>query len=91
LTPGERAGEIRRRLELEFAPLTLEVEDESYKHAGHEGARDGRGHFRVLIISGSFAGKTALQRHRAVYRALGDLMQSDIHALNIEAYSADEL
>ena len=66
-------------------PVTLDVIDDSHKHAGHEGARDGRGHFTVRIVSPVFAGKAPLARHRAIYAALGEMMQTDIHALAIEA------
>mgnify|MGYP006195808771 FL=1 len=71
-------------------PVTLDVIDDSHKHAGHEGARDGRGHFTVRIVSPVFAGKAPLARHRAVYAALGEMMQTDIHALAIEAKAPGE-
>ena len=71
-------------------PVTLDVVDDSHKHAGHEGARDGRGHFTVRIVSPVFAGKAPLARHRAVYAALGEMMQTDIHALAIEAKAPGE-
>lgn len=71
-------------------PVTLDVIDDSYKHAGHEGARDGRGHFTVRIVSPVFAGKASLARHRAIYAALGEMMQTDIHALAIEAKAPGE-
>ena len=74
-----------------FAPETLGVDDESYLHEGHEGAKDGRGHFRVLIIAEIFEGKTAIERHRMIYRALGNMMSLDIHAIAIDAWSPDEL
>jgi BolA family transcriptional regulator, general stress-responsive regulator len=76
---------IRRALETAFQPSELEVVDDSHKHAGHAGARDGRGHFSVRIVSQAFAGMPPLARHRAVYTALGDMMQTDIHALSIDA------
>lgn len=72
-------------------PVTLDVIDDSHKHAGHEGARDGRGHFTVRIVSPVFAGKAPLARHRAVYAALGEMMQTDIHALAIEAKAPGEV
>jgi BolA protein len=81
---SERAERIRAAL-LTLEPAELELIDESHKHAGHEGARDGRGHYRVRIVSARFAGHAALARHRLVYAALGDLMQTDIHALAIDA------
>lgn len=85
-----RVERIRAALEAAFAPSRLEVEDDSHRHAGHAGARDGRGHFNVLIVSQAFAGKAPLARHRAVYAALGDMMQADIHALSIQARTPAE-
>ncbi|NCT88638.1 BolA family transcriptional regulator [Stenotrophomonas acidaminiphila] len=85
-----RVERIRAALEAAFAPSRLEVEDDSHRHAGHAGARDGRGHFNVLIVSPAFAGKAPLARHRAVYAALGDMMQTDIHALSIQAQTPAE-
>ncbi|MEO7432462.1 MAG: BolA family protein [Dokdonella sp.] len=86
----DRMGAIRALLEASLEPSALQVEDESHKHAGHAGARDGRGHFRVTIVSAAFRGQAPLARHRAVYAALGDLMQTDIHALAIDARAPDE-
>jgi BolA protein len=85
-----RTEEIRRRLALALAPVALDVEDESHRHIGHAGARDGRGHFRVRIVSAAFEGKAPLARHRAIYAALGDYMQTDIHALAIDARTPEE-
>ena len=64
--------------------------DESHRHVGHEGARDGRGHFAVEIVSEAFAGLAPLARHRRVYEALGTMMQTDIHALSIRARTPAE-
>lgn len=86
----ERPAAIRAMLEAALAPVELEVVDDSHKHAGHAGARDGRGHFSVAIVSRAFAGLAPLARHRKVYAALGSLMQSDIHALSIHARTPDE-
>lgn len=86
-----RLAEIERRLESVFAPESLLVEDESHLHAGHAGARDGRGHFRVSIVAEHFDGLSAIARHRAVYQAMGELMQTDIHALTIEALASSDL
>jgi BolA protein len=88
---SERVEAIRARLEADLAPESLVVEDESHLHAGHEGARDGRGHFRVYVVSAAFNGKPMLARHRLVYAAMGELMQTDIHALAIDATASDEL
>ncbi|MDZ7790014.1 MAG: BolA family protein [Xanthomonadales bacterium] len=82
---------IRQRLEEGLHPDELEIVDESHLHIGHAGARDGRGHFRVRIVGDVFAGLPRLARHRRVYAAVGDLMQTDIHALNIEALSRNEI
>ncbi|MEO6064809.1 MAG: BolA family protein [Lysobacterales bacterium] len=76
---------METRMRAALAPMELEIEDESHRHAGHEGARDGRGHFAVRIVSETFAGQGPLARHRAVYAALGELMTTDIHALTIDA------
>lgn len=71
-------------------PSVLEINDDSHKHAGHEGARDGRGHYSLLIVSPVFSGLNAIARHRAVYEAVGSLMQTDIHALSMRAYAPEE-
>lgn len=80
-----RVEAIRAALQAAFAPQVLEIRDDSHRHAGHAGARDGRGHFHVRIVSEAFAGMAPLARHRAIYAALGMLMQTDIHALSIDA------
>lgn len=81
----DRVDKIRSRLESKFAPQELDVIDESHLHVGHPGARDGRGHFRVRIVSDSFSGVSPIERHRMVYEALDELMKSDIHALSVTA------
>jgi len=81
----QRVEAIRSRLQAAFAPTELEVIDDSHHHIGHEGARDGRGHYRVRVVSAAFAGMTPVARHRAVYAALDDLMRTEIHALSIQA------
>ena len=85
-----RVEKIRARLVAAIAPTSLDIVDESHKHTGHEGARDGRGHFAVSIVSAAFAGELPLARHRRVYAALGELMQTDIHALSIQARTPQE-
>ena len=85
-----RVEAIRARLTAALAPSELEIVDESRRHAGHAGARDGRGHFRVRVVSAAFAGMAPLARHRAVYAVLGELMQTEIHALAITAMTPDE-
>lgn len=87
---AERVALIRSKLEAAFDPDELDVVDDSHRHAGHAGARDGRGHFQVRILSRRFAGKRTIERHRMIYAALGSLMQTDIHALGLEALSPDD-
>ena len=89
-TTSSRTERIRRMLTDAFAPVRLEVIDESHLHVGHPGAASGGGHFRVSIVSQAFAGKSRIERHRAVYGALSDMMPGDIHALSVAAWSADE-
>ncbi|NOR51755.1 MAG: BolA/IbaG family iron-sulfur metabolism protein [Gammaproteobacteria bacterium] len=86
INPSERVEMIRERLEKEFSPISLEIIDDSHMHAGHASA-GGAGHFTVKITAEGFAGKMPLQRHRMVFAALDEMMQSEIHALTIEANS----
>ncbi|MBW4051943.1 MAG: BolA family transcriptional regulator [Proteobacteria bacterium] len=83
------AGEIRATLEQALAPLSIEVVDDSARHAGHAGAREG-GHYRVTLVAPAFAGRPQLERHRMVYCALAPLMGHGIHALSIVAYAPSE-
>jgi BolA protein len=80
---------IRARLIAAFAPTELEVIDESFKHKGHAGARDGRGHFRVRIVSPRFVGRKPIERHRMVFEALDSMLKTDIHALSVQATASD--
>ena len=84
----EIADEIRAALTV-LAPLSVEITDDSGRHAGHRGASGG-GHYRLKIVSGCFAGMNRVARHRAVYDTLASLMAHRIHALAIEALSPDE-
>ena len=86
----QRVAAIRTALEAALAPLALEVVDDSARRGRHAGARDGRGHFNVDVVSVAFEGMGPLARHRAVYAAVGDLMQTDIHALAIRARTPAE-
>lgn len=78
------AAEIEHTLREALAPSSVEVDDDSAKHAGHAGAREG-GHFTVRVTSPRFAGLSRVARHRLVYDALGPLAPRGIHALAIEA------
>ena len=71
-------------------PVSLKVRDDSALHAGHAGARSGGGHYHLTIVSDAFSGQRTLARHRMVYDALGDMMQRQIHALAIQAMTANE-
>ncbi len=85
-----RAARIEASLRSHLTPSEFALTDESHLHRGHAGAQGGKGHFRVRLVSASFAGKTLLARHRLVYGALSELMETDIHALSIEALTPDE-
>jgi BolA protein len=87
---AQRSQLIRERLEAALAPLELAILDESHKHAGHAGARDGRGHFKVRIVAADFTGMPLIRRHQRVYAALGELMTSDIHALALDTRAPGE-
>lgn len=85
-----RAGRLESRLRAALQPSELQVIDDSHLHAGHAGAAGGHGHFTVLIVSERFAGQPVVRRHRLVYEAVGDMMQTDIHALSITALAPGE-
>ena len=86
-----RVEKIKAILNESFAPYSLEVIDDSAKHIGHEGAKDGRGHFTIKISSTAFNGINTVTRHRMIYTALENLLKTDIHALSIKAQTPDEL
>ena len=71
-------------------PERLDIVDDSAKHVGHAGAASGGGHYQLTIVSKAFAGKPQVARHRLIYQALGDMMQRQIHALSITAYTPDQ-
>lgn len=82
---------IRERLIAALSPETLEIIDESAAHAGHSGARPGgETHFRVTIVSAAFAGKSRVDRHRAVNAALAEAFAQGLHALAIDAKAPGE-
>ncbi len=86
---SETAERIRAALERELAPLQLVVEDDGALHAGHPGARDG-GHFRVRVVSERFRGLSRVARHRMIYQAVEPLLGRSVHALAIDARTAEE-
>jgi len=87
---ADRIERIRESLQRALLPQQLDIEDESHRHVGHAGARDGRGHFRVRIVASDFAGMPLIRRHQRVYAALGELMQTDIHALALDTRAPGE-
>ena len=85
------ADALRRKLTEGFAPLELDVVDESARHAGHAGARpEGETHFRVRIVSAAFAGLSRVERQRMVYVALGEELAGPVHALSLNALTPGE-
>ena len=86
---AERVEMIRQRLTEALAPESLDIEDDSASHAGHASA-GGAGHFNVVIVSDKFKGLNLLKRHRLVYAAVDDIMNTEIHALSMKTYTPDE-
>jgi BolA protein len=86
-----RVARIRALLEEQLAPQRLEVHDESAAHAGHAGAAGGAGHFRLLVVSEAFRGRSLVQRHRLVHDALAQMLKNEIHALALVTKAPDEL
>ncbi|PKO92292.1 MAG: BolA family transcriptional regulator [Betaproteobacteria bacterium HGW-Betaproteobacteria-10] len=82
--------ELLRQQLASLSPLSLTIEDESHRHAGHAGAKDG-GHYKLDIVASAFAGKNTVARHRLIYDAAGDLMRGRIHALSIRALTPEEV
>ena len=82
---------IRDKLTAAFQPTRLEIQDDSDRHAGHAGAREGgESHFNVLIESAAFAGAPKVARQRMVYRALADELAGPVHALSVKALAPGE-
>jgi len=88
--PEGTAERMRSRLAV-LAPIEVEIEDDSARHAGHAGAASGGGHYNLRMISPEFAGKSRVSRHRLVYDALADLMQREIHALAMVLLAPGEI
>lgn len=81
---SQRLERMQQLIQEALNPTQLEIIDDSHKHIGHAGAKEGKGHFTVVIKSEALEGKRMLQQHRAIYDALGDMMETDIHALAIK-------
>ena len=85
------AARLRAKLEAALSPSLLDIEDESAKHAGHAGAREGgETHFRVRIVSQSFAGLNRVERQRKVYAAVAEELAERVHALSLVTLTPDE-
>ena len=88
LTPqlGPVGRGISAKLAERFAPVVLEVIDESHQHAGHAGVRPGgESHFRVKIVTDAFRGKSRVEQHRMVNAVLADELREQVHALAIQS------
>ena len=88
--PNQRAEIIRQTLETALESIHVRVEDDSALHAGHLGAPGGGGHYRVLIVSPQFEGLSRVASQRLVYQALGELMNTDIHALEMRTFTPEQ-
>ena len=83
---------IRDKLTAALAPERLEILNESAQHAGHHGSPgSGESHFRVLIVSARFAGKSRIERHRVVNQTLADELAGGVHALSVSAFAPGEV
>ena len=90
-TTGPVAAEMLRRLNSALSPTRIELTDDSEQHRGHGGYNPaGESHFSLIIESPAFAGKSRVERQRMVYSALGDLMESRVHALSIRVTAPGE-
>ncbi len=81
---------IRQKLKEALKPDLIEIIDHSAAHAGHAGNQKGGGHYNVTSVADAFEGKTLVQRHQLIYKALNDMMKEDIHALGINALTPSE-
>lgn len=80
----QTANDISTILQDKLTPEHIEVIDESHFHIGHAGAESGKGHYRLVIKGECFNELSLIKRHQLIYKALGELMQTKIHALSIE-------
>lgn len=85
------AETIKSKLEAAFSPVSLVIEDESHRHAGHAGSRaEGETHFRVAIVSPVFTGLGRVERQRRVYAVLAEELKARVHALSLSLSAPDE-
>lgn len=85
------AASIERKLTEALKPTRLEIEDESARHRGHAGYKEGgETHFRVTVVSAAFAGQNRVARQRLVYKLLAEELAGRVHALALTALTPDE-
>lgn len=88
---GAVAEAIRRKLHTALAPERLEIVDDSDKHAGHAGHREGgESHFTVTIVASAFAGLSRVARQRRINALLAEELAGPVHALSIKASAPGE-
>lgn len=85
-----RIDELRARITTALGAEIVDVQDDSAKHRGHAGASGGAGHYTVVVVAGRFAGLGRVDRHRAVYDAVGDMIPREVHALAVRAFTPEE-
>lgn len=89
---GSVAERISRKLHDGLAPMSLEVRDDSAKHVGHEGAREGgESHFEVRVVSAAFEGQSRLERQRRVNTLLAEELAGPVHALSLRLLAPSEI
>jgi len=85
-----RVDELKSRITTALAAEHVEIQDDSAQHRGHAGASGGAGHYTAIVVAPSFAGQSRLERHRAVYAAVGDMIPTEVHALVVRAFTPAE-
>jgi BolA protein len=83
-----RGQRIEALLREKLEPVHLALEDESHQHRGHAGAKDGGSHYRAVVVSARFEGKTLVEQHRLVHDALAGMFGKEIHALALKTVPA---
>ena len=88
---GSVADRIRSKLNQAFAPVRLDIQDDSAKHSGHSGAREGgESHFSVVIVSDAFKGQSRVARQRQVNTVLAEELSGPVHALSLQTLTPEE-
>jgi len=87
---SDRIERMQAALSTHLDTNDIDIRDDGHKHIGHAAWKQGLGHFSVTIRSPRFVGATPVQRHKMVYEALGSMLETDVHALQIKALAPDE-